>query len=211
MCANFPKAADMLRAEQQGTEANAQLTSLSTTDGMTGIANRRAFDAAFAKEWARAAREETAISVAMIDVDYFKLYNDSMGHLAGDDCLRFIAARLAGAVRRPPDLAARYGGEEFVIMLPGTEADGARAVAARVLADIATGALPHPRSPFGVVSASIGVASTVPQTGSDPALLVGQADTALYAAKQSGRNRVHVAHTCVVRFPIPAPALNAGA
>ena len=179
---------------EQGLEAaNARLTQLSSTDGLTGIANRRAFDAVLQMEWARAAREGTDLAVLMIDVDSFKAYNDHYGHPAGDECLRLVAERTAGSLRRPPDTAARFGGEEFIALLPGTDGASAVEVAERVRVAIGEAGMAHAGSPFGRVTVSIGSASLAPHPGQDSQALIDLADRALYDAKQSGRNTVRCA------------------
>ena len=178
-----------LIAEQRLEAVNAQLTELSATDGLTGIANRRAFDTALTAEWARAAREGTDLGLLMIDVDHFKAYNDGYGHPAGDDCLRLIAQVTASMVRRSPDLAARFGGEEFVAILPGTSAEGALEVAERIRAAIYAANLAHQYSAFGRVTVSIGTVSLAPHPDTNPHALIDVADKALYAAKKAGRNQ----------------------
>jgi len=168
---------------------NRQLETLSTTDGLTGIANRRHFDALLASEWSRAARLQKPLALAMIDVDWFKQYNDHYGHQDGDECLRQVARVLAGCVQRAGDLAARYGGEEFAFIAPNCDAQQARRLATKIQQAFAGLMLPHQRSQFGRVTVSIGVASKVPQPGDTPHCLVREADQALYQAKEQGRNR----------------------
>jgi len=180
----------LIDSEQRLSEANAQLEALSSTDGLTGIANRRAFDNRLVVEWARAVRERTAIALALIDVDHFKRYNDHYGHVSGDVCLRHVAAMLAGAIGRSSDLAARYGGEEFVALMPATDEEGARVVAQGLLRSLEILHLPHAESPIGHVSVSIGIVSLIPTSADDPELLITLADRALYYAKRSGRNQV---------------------
>jgi len=159
------------------------------TDGLTGTANRRRFDEALAREWARAQRSGQPLALLLADVDRFKDYNDRLGHVQGDHCLREVACAMASVVRRPADLLARYGGEEFALLLPETEFRGAEGVALNALAAVQALGLPHPGPAAGpLVSVSIGVAAGVP-VGSDPTLLVRQADRALYAAKHAGRAR----------------------
>jgi len=181
---------ETLLTERRLADANARLTELSATDGLTGIGNRRAFDQALQKEVARAARDGQQVSLIMVDVDHFKLYNDHYGHPTGDDCLRRIAALLDLCLRRPPDIVARVGGEEFAALLPETSPGGARDVAERIRQRLAAAAIPHAASPFGQVTVSIGVASATPTPGADGKLLLAQADEALYRAKQSGRDSV---------------------
>ena len=169
--------------------SNAKLANLATTDGLTGITNRRGFDTAFKAEWARSLRSGEPIAVAMIDVDFFKLYNDHYGHQAGDACLTQVAQMIARHVRRANDLAARYGGEEFILLLSGCRGPDGLAVADALCKRIFAAALPHARSAHGCVSVSIGVFSMVASPDSSPEHLIAQADQALYLAKQEGRNR----------------------
>ena len=175
-------------------QANERLQQLSRTDGLTGIANRRRFDEALVQEWARAQRAGTPLSLVMLDVDWFKHFNDHYGHLAGDACLQTLALTLAQAgARREGDLAARYGGEEFMVLLPATDADAALEVARHLQHAIHALALPHEGVAPGRVTVSFGVASGVPGRGQQPQDLVRRADLALYRAKQGGRDRIEVA------------------
>lgn len=169
---------------------NSKLETLSLTDALTGIANRRLFDRTLAREWNRALRKHEPLALALIDVDWFKPYNDHYGHPAGDSCLRQIAQALAATVCRSSDLVARYGGEEFVFLAPMTDLAGAQAMAHKVLQAVAALDLPHQVSPVGRVSVSIGVAALVPSAGTVPEALLQLADAALYQAKNGGRNRV---------------------
>lgn len=170
---------------------NQQLEQLAHQDGLTHLANRRHFDSALAREWDRLRREARPMAVLFIDVDFFKPYNDTYGHQAGDDCLAAIGGVLQHAARRPGDLAARYGGEEFVLILPGTDTTGAREVAERILADVDALDIPHAGSQVtGHVTVSIGLAARVPQQGEVAEALLEAADKAVYAAKRSGRHRV---------------------
>jgi diguanylate cyclase (GGDEF)-like protein len=173
-------------------ETNRYLDRLATSDGLTGIANRRSFDETLDAEWLRANRDGTELSLLMLDVDWFKGFNDRYGHRAGDDCLRAVAAAMRGALLRPADFAARYGGEEFVVLLAGTDAAGAATIAERVRDTVEATAVPHERSIFGHVTVSIGAATACPRTGSRPQDLIDAADQALYRAKAAGRNRVLV-------------------
>ena len=170
-------------------EYNEQLANLSMTDGLTGIANRRRFDEVLASEWNRAKRTQHPISVAMLDVDWFKKYNDHYGHQAGDECLRQVAKTFAANVRRAGDLAARYGGEEFVLIAPGSDSAEVMNVAAAIQHALERLELPHAMSPCGRVTASIGVASVIPAEHDSPDTLLKKADEALYQAKEQGRNR----------------------
>lgn len=167
------------------------LEELSTTDGLTGIPNRRRFDAGLEQEWRRARRSSSPLALIMFDVDYFKAFNDHYGHLAGDDCLRDVARVLASVPRRPADLIARYGGEEFVCLLPQTDEEGARLVAERVRLGVEARAIPHCRSrASGFVTVSAGAVSMMPDSAQLPEVLVQNADARLYQAKEMGRNRV---------------------
>lgn len=161
-----------------------ELEALAHLDGLTGIANRRAFDAAYADELARSAGVHRPVSVLMIDVDHFKAFNDHRGHVAGDDVLRQVAACVAGVARRPDDVAARYGGEEFVLLLPAIDAAGAGQIAERLLTAVRGLQIPHPTG--GFLSVSIGVATASPAHAVD---LLKAADAALYAAKTAGRDQ----------------------
>lgn len=180
------------RVEQRTAElraANDKLAALSATDMLTSIGNRRQFATVMDAQWSVAKSQDGPISVIMVDVDHFKSYNDRYGHPAGDECLRRVAAAISGSVRGS-DVACRYGGEEFVVVLPGSTAEAASAVAERIRAAVEALALPHEGSPRGVVSVSAGVAGAVPE-GEQPAeILVAAADSALYEAKRSGRNQV---------------------
>jgi diguanylate cyclase (GGDEF)-like protein/PAS domain S-box-containing protein len=179
------------RARSDALAANLRLEGLALQDGLTGLANRRHFDSALDGEFRRALRAGSTLAVVMIDVDHFKAFNDSYGHLAGDDCLRQIAGAIRGLLRRPGDLAARYGGEEFALILPGAESAAARDIAQRIVQAVHGLAIVHAASARGGVTISAGVASTVPsQVASDPLPLVALADRALYAAKASGRDQV---------------------
>ena len=168
------------------TEANEGLRRMAETDGLTGIANRRRFEAALAEERRRAARTGSTLSLGMFDVDHFKAYNDTYGHLEGDECLKKVASVLSSHARRPGDVAARYGGEEFALLLPDTDSEGALARVRSAASEIGGLALPHESSPLRIVTISAGVASA-PRGKGD---LVLAADQALYAAKAAGRNAV---------------------
>ena len=162
-------------------------------DGLTQIANRRRFDEYLSQEWVRHRRAQRAISLLICDVDHFKLFNDTYGHQAGDDCLRTVANALRQCLRRNGDMVARYGGEEFAMVLPETNFQGAVQVANQVRSALALAGVPHAGSPVcDTVTLSIGVACTIPQTkaGADPGELVAEADRFLYLAKHRGRNRV---------------------
>jgi diguanylate cyclase (GGDEF)-like protein len=157
---------------------------------MTGIANRRRFDETLPVEWGRAARDKRPLSVALIDVDWFKAYNDAYGHPAGDECLRRLARVFEAGVMRSGDLIARYGGEEFVLIAPDTDLNGINTIASYLCQEVFALGLDNTASPFGRISVSIGVATAYPHRGSKPALLIQEADAALYRAKHRGRHRV---------------------
>jgi diguanylate cyclase (GGDEF)-like protein len=174
-----------------------ELAALARTDGLTGVANRRAFDDLLDSEWARAVRDRSRVSLLMVDVDHFKSFNDHNGHQVGDDCLRAVANALAATVRRPGDLVARYGGEEFAVILPGTDQEGALELGEAALAAIEALRLPNPgNETCAWVTVSIGVATAVAASGGTarmPEGLLQAADLALYKAKAAGRNRVETA------------------
>ncbi|MDD0815630.1 diguanylate cyclase [Curvibacter sp. HBC28] len=181
---------ELIVKEQQLASANQRLATLSVTDGLTGIHNRRSFDEAMAREWMRCQRHQLPLALLLVDIDHFKRYNDHYGHLAGDDCLRRVAQVLIGDVRRSGELVARYGGEEFVILLPGSTEDGAREVAQRCLERMRTENIPHVASlTSSRLTMSIGVASCQPDARGQPHALINAADAALYQAKQNGRAR----------------------
>lgn len=176
--------------------AEARLSALARTDALTGLANRRGFDEALEREWHRARREETPLSLLLVDADRFKPFNDTYGHLEGDACLKRLADAAAGIARRPADMVARYGGEEFAILLPDTAAENALSLAEQLRAEIEAMGLAHAANPpAGLVTVSIGVATDHPCAAarSAPASLVAAADASLYRAKRSGRNRVAAA------------------
>jgi diguanylate cyclase (GGDEF)-like protein len=182
---------ETLRDMTEQKLAQIALQNLASRDGLTGIANRRSFDDRLQLEWLRSQRENLPLSLILLDVDFFKRYNDNYGHQQGDECLRQIATTMASAIFRPADLAARYGGEEFAIIMPNTHEAGALAVAERVCERIRALAIPHGHSDVaGHVTVSIGAATVIPQSDHPASELVSAADAALYAAKHSGRNRV---------------------
>lgn len=164
---------------------------LSTIDGLTGIPNHRTFEEVLDNEWRRARRNQTTLSLLMLDIDYFKAYNDHYGHLAGDDCLHHLAHGLTTVTRRPADFIARYGGEEFVILLPDTDIEGACLTANRVQSKITLMSLPHEFSQVANrITLSIGISSMIPTDNQYSADLVKSADEMLYKAKQNGRNQI---------------------
>lgn len=170
-----------------------QMRAFSHIDGLTGVANRRRYDEYLEDEFRRARRNGKRLSLIMIDIDYFKLYNDSYGHQAGDACLTQIAETLSGALHRPGDLLARYGGEEFVVGLPCTDQEGAYQIAEAMRAQVESLAIPHKASKeYGHVTISLGVATMLPSHSVELDELQAAADKALYRAKREGRNRVAV-------------------
>ncbi len=180
----------LLETKKKLKETVKKLKRLSLEDNLTGIPNRRAFDQYFEVEWQRAMRETTALSLLLIDVDFFKQYNDFYGHLAGDDCLRNIAQGLKGMLQRPSDLLARYGGEEFIALLPNTDALGAIHIAEKLRLKVISLNLEHRASDIcDVVTVSIGVVTTIPMIKHQPRDYIHAVDNALYAAKKQGRNR----------------------
>lgn len=184
---------------------NRELERLVHQDALSGLANRRHFDAMINREWDRLRREERPLALLFIDVDHFKLFNDTYGHGRGDDCLAAVAGVLADAVRRPGDLAARYGGEEFVVLLPDTELGGARDVAERILAGVDALGITHAASDVcDHVTISIGVAVQVPDGASSALSLLHLADAALYAAKNAGRHRIVNAAPQESGTPLPS-------
>jgi diguanylate cyclase (GGDEF)-like protein len=180
----------LLDMSNELTAANQRLETISHQDGLTGIANRRAFDFLIERQFLEATRRKEPFSVVLCDVDHFKPYNDRYGHVAGDECLRQIAAALAGGCKRATDVAARYGGEEFALLLPDTPGEGALRVVEQVRLAVAALAIPHEGSLVSsVVTFSAGIASYAPERDKKPQDLVTRADQALYRAKDLGRNR----------------------
>ncbi len=174
-------------------ETNNKLANLSMTDGLTDIANRRNFDSHLDVEWKRGIREQQPLTLILIDIDCFKAYNDHYGHLQGDQCLRQVAKVLRNQTSRPRDLAARYGGEEFALILPHTDC-AAKSLGEQCRAAVEALALPHTASTASdIMTLSVGIASLVPQRGSQPVDLIALADRALYQAKKTGRNQVVLA------------------
>ncbi len=168
------------------------LERLSYQDGLTGLNNRRRFDDYFVKAWRHAARERAWLTLLMVDIDHFKGFNDTYGHLAGDSCLRLVARALRGCALRPLDLAARYGGEEFALVLPGTDLEGASSVGQRARSAVADLAIEHERSQVAPhVTVSVGAASAIPDEDAPFYRLIEEADASLYEAKEQGRNQVH--------------------
>jgi len=172
-------------------DANKKLEALSITDGLTGLKNRRYFDLMYPREFRRAIRDRTPLTVMLLDIDHFKNFNDNYGHLTGDDCLRMVATIIESEIQRVGDMAFRYGGEEFCVMLPNTKAQGGKLLAERIRSRIET-------ADFKVedlqvnVTISIGLTSVVPTRDFTEDELVACADKALYQSKLDGRNRVTV-------------------
>ncbi len=179
------------QAEQALEESKRALEALSSTDGLTGIANRRRFDEALSLEYARHARSGAELSLILLDIDHFKAFNDTYGHIAGDDCLRQIGRVIAESAARPADLTARYGGEEFACILPETDHIGAVIIAERIRRAIQSLGIPHKTSDVaGYVTASLGVVTAQCHSEGSAISLIAQADELLYLAKSRGRNRV---------------------
>lgn len=180
----------LLKAESQLKIARKELEVIALTDSLTSLANRRSFDNSVQKEWGRATRQKSSLSVILLDIDLFKQYNDHYGHLRGDDCLTQVAKLIGDSISRPCDVAARYGGEEFVILLPETELSGAILLAEQIRVALEQARIEHSVSPFGIVTVSSGVVTTC-RTGEvlykD---FMAEADRLLYTAKSKGRNCV---------------------
>lgn len=197
------------RLEERSEElrqANAQLAALATHDPLTGLANRRALDAHLHHEIAACRREGQALSVALVDVDYFKRYNDRLGHLAGDECLKSVAQLLDSGCLRPRDIAGRYGGEEFALILPLTPLAGAMTYARGLLRTLAQQALPHPDSPLGpLLTISGGITTCVPDDHTTAEGLLLRADQALYEAKNRGRSCFFSFEMQLEAHPRPVP------
>ncbi|MGV8917495.1 MAG: diguanylate cyclase [Pseudomonas sp.] len=180
-------------SQQQLLDTNLVLQRLMNSDGLTGLSNRRHFDEYLDLEWRRAIREQTQISLLMLDVDYFKTYNDSFGHLEGDEALRQVAEAMRQSCTRPSYLPARYGGEEFALVLPDTSPGVARLVAEKLRQSVAGLGIQNNSPQEGsTLTVSIGLATMTPQAGSSARQLIQEADKGLYMAKNSGRNQVVV-------------------
>jgi len=187
----FRDISDRKQIEITLKKANLRLTYQANIDSLTQIANRRRFDEYIAQEWSRCAREREYLSLILCDVDYFKTFNDTYGHQAGDDCLYEVAQAIERAVKRPADIAFRYGGEEFAVILPYTEGQGAIRVAEEIHQQVKELQILHTASEVDrIISMSLGVSSIIPDTRSSPHTLIAAADAALYDAKSKGRNRV---------------------
>lgn len=177
-------------AEEELKDAYRALEALAITDALTHLANRRHLDQYLTAEWRRGMRDHTPLSLLLLDVDKFKAYNDTYGHLRGDSLLKQVAEAAQDVVTRTGDLVARFGGEEFAIVLPNTCNEGAMEVAEQVCEAVRKRRLPHKATPLGYLTISVGCATLVPQRGQHAATLIQLADDALYAAKKSGRNQV---------------------
>ena len=183
----------LVDVSRQLNVANKELQRLSITDGLTGIANRRMFDEMLSREWRRCARMQKPLSLIMVDIDYFKQYNDNYGHQMGDACLKQVAEQVSRSASRPGDLATRYGGEEFALILGETDSNGAKWVANHIRQHVADLKLEHPASPSHFLSVSCGVSTVVPGDKLSLETLLKTADHALYMAKTQGRDQVMAA------------------
>jgi diguanylate cyclase (GGDEF)-like protein len=185
---------ELTETRRQLEHRNRDLERISALDTLTQIANRRRFDLVLRQEWRRAARDESPLSLVFCDIDYFKRFNDTYGHQAGDECLVRVAQAMEESLYRPADLVARYGGEEFIALLVDTGAEGARMLAERMRSKVEALNVEHRASSVAPhLTVSLGVASVVPKPALRPEDLVDLADRALYAAKAGGRNRVTTA------------------
>ncbi|QID16656.1 sensor domain-containing diguanylate cyclase [Nitrogeniibacter mangrovi] len=179
------------QTEQKLLALQKELESLSFKDGLTGVSNRRMFDSILEAEWVSARRNGQPLSVILIDIDYFKQYNDAYGHVQGDACLRQVAQLLNAAAKRSRDALARFGGEEFALILPETDANSAMTVAERCIHMIFKAQIPHAASPISqLLTASLGVGTIVPAHDDDAVDFLERVDRRLYAAKEGGRNRI---------------------
>ena len=177
------------KVDEKLSELQKELEELSFKDGLTGVGNRRMLDSVLELEWSNARRDRQPISIIMFDIDYFKQYNDSYGHLQGDECLRQVAKTLSKGATRARDFFARYGGEEFMLVLPETDNESAIKVAERCQQLIFKAQIPHAYSPAGqLVTLSMGLATATPAQRDSMQSLIKTADSRLYRAKQSGRN-----------------------
>lgn len=198
---------ELEKARKELEEANRELERLVRIDPLTGISNRRHFTEALATEWRRAKRNKTPLSLIMIDIDYFKMYNDHYGHIMGDECLKKVAESLYRSLRRPPDLACRYGGEEFLALLPETGLSGAIRVAEIITQELKKLAITHSQSAVDpYVTLSMGIACHIPESDDqNPGVLVNEADQALYVSKKNGRNRYSLYQPASVQNKNNAP------
>ena len=182
------KTTDLEQANAHLAKAIETLHHISTQDGLTGVSNRRHFDEMFGLEWRRAARTGQVVSLLLIDIDFFKPFNDACGHQAGDDCLRRVAQTLGESLQRASDLVARYGGEEFVLLLSGTTDEQAELIGEAIRARVEAMDIEHPASPMGRITISAGIATVIADRDGNASTLLRRADDALYAAKRAGRN-----------------------
>lgn len=190
------KVRSMLRIvamQQEIHTAHRQLKEISRLDGLTNIPNRRHFDETLSAEWKRCIRTESPLSIVFSDVDFFKQFNDTYSHQAGDACLKAIASSLNESLFRVEDMVARYGGEEFAAILPGTDGAGAHAVAERMRLSARELCIPHEKGVGGLISCSFGIATLHPTLDDSPLQLLQAADAGLYAAKRAGRNQIRIA------------------
>lgn len=178
------------RSMTQQFAVEAELQNLAATDALTGLPNRRAFDAYLEREWARACRDRTTVGLLLVDLDRFKVINDTLGHSAGDDLLRLVGSQIRASIHRAGDFCARYGGEEFAVILPGTSLTGATVIAERLRSDIEAATAGYRSEGKTVATASIGATAAAPRAHMEMAPLVEAADKALYQAKRGGRNQV---------------------
>lgn len=177
------------KTEQELARLQKELEELSFKDGLTGVANRRMLDSVLELEWSNARRSRQPLSLIMLDIDYFKQYNDHYGHIAGDECLRTVAGLLTQAATRARDFVARFGGEEFILVLPETSAEAAIKVAERLQRLLLKAQLPHEASPVSqLVTVSIGLGTRVPSGTDEVTGFVEEVDQRLYRAKEQGRN-----------------------
>ncbi|MEG4316729.1 sensor domain-containing diguanylate cyclase [Pseudomonas sp. FIP_A4] len=182
------------QTEQQLLQLQKQLEELSYQDGLTGVANRRMFDNRLQMEWSNAQRNSLPLSLILLDIDYFKQYNDHYGHVRGDDCLKSVGQALSGAAVRPRDLLARYGGEEFVLLLPETDAQAAAQVAERCRQLIRGQNIQHAHSQVApLLTISLGVSTLIPGPLDQPQAFLERVDRLLYKAKHQGRNQAVLA------------------
>ncbi|MCH7310553.1 diguanylate cyclase [Acinetobacter sp. ANC 4805] len=181
----------LLHQVEAQEDINNELSLLSQIDGLSGLANRRYFDEILELEWNRGLRDKMMLSIIFIDIDYFKIYNDTYGHIAGDECIKKVSSALGSIVIRSADLIARYGGEEFIVLLPNTELEGAIHIAEQMLSVVDRAKIPHKGSLIlENISVSIGVASCIPLKSIQATDLINAADMALYQAKSNGRHQV---------------------
>jgi diguanylate cyclase (GGDEF)-like protein len=205
---NFLQACLLRHSVDKGHQLAVQLNKLSRQDGLTGLANRRHLDEVMKHEWNRALRQQHPLTLMIIDVDFFKFYNDKLGHLAGDECLQQIAQLITSLAKRSGELAARYGGEEFVLLFPTMSEHEAARQAERLLSGLEKLALPNPDSTRPYVTISVGIAVIEPNTLTCVEQLLRQADAALYKAKANGRNRYEFFSNALLHSEVDVRALD---